>query len=644
MYFFMSRTTTSDLETGLDTEKKSHSFVKKDLGEETDAPVTHKKTKTAKAARDDRSDHIETQLAHIYENGDGSMPDMHHFERKKGRTVTAVITLFVACLFLGGVVWAGFFFLQPSGGFREQDVIMTISGEEQATIGASATYRIRYRNDQGVPLSNAQLQVRYPEGFVYETSEPAPTTDQHDTWSLGSLDADESGFVDISGRMYGDVDTEQSFRVFLNYRPANFSSDFQKVASLKTTLHASAYALKVEGPEDAVAGAETAFTIVLDPTPLADNVSSTPLIVVVDPGSMFTKKSSEPVSDKYEPYRWTIANPEKGASITVRGAFAGDGTTEKVPIAVTLVGKKPGAARGDEYAFATAQYAVALKQADTSVMLVMNGANNTLSVTPGERLQSSIVVRNAGKTALNKVRVRAVFDTPSYNKKSLFDWSKIEDIADGTIVGEQVDAETRRGTISWDTAQVAGLKQIKPGEDVTIDFSLPLKTTDQEDLTAYPTRDLTVSVEIQFEQNGKTELAAGNRLVLTLNSDVALDVRDTVTNDSAGEKHALTWLVSNTFHALKDLKFEADLYGDISLDQSQISAPAGTATFDAKQKRLTWTVPEMPTSVDVLALQVPVILKTKNPSQSQLVSKVRGKATDTVTGKDILLSGNEIAL
>lgn len=639
-------TAVSDLDTDLDTKKKSHSFVKKDLGEseEADAPAKKVKRVSAKAEREERTGHIETQLAHIYENGDGSMPDMHHFERRKRKTVAAVATLFLACAFLGGVAWAGFFFFQPNTGFSENDVVMTISGEEDVTIGTPVTYRIRYKNDQPVPLSNTLLQVRYPEGFVFEKSEPTPTNDAKDEWALGSLDADASGFVDITGRMYGDVGAKQSFRIFLNYRPANFSSDFQKVASITANLNASSYNMKIEGSEDAVVGSETTFTITLDPVAAILGVSSTPVVIVVDPGTTFTKKSSDPVSDQYEPYRWTVANPEKGAKITVRGAFAGDDAVEKTSVNVKVVGKKPGQPRGDEYAFGAAAYEVALKRADTSVNIVVNGTGSALSVTPGEILQTSIVVRNAGATALNKVRVRALFDSPSHNKKTIFDWAKIEDIADGIIVGEQIDGETRRGSVSWDAVQVPGLKQIKPGEEVTIDLSLPIKNNTQEDLSVYPARDSVVAVEIQYEQNGAAQLAAGNRIVLTLNSDVAVDVRDTVSAEAAGEKHAITWLVSNSFHALKDLRFEADFYGDVSVEQAQITAPAGTATFDAKQKRLTWTIPEMPTSIDVLALQFPLIIKTKNPSQSQLSSKVRGKAIDTVTGKEILLSGSEIEL
>ena len=76
----------------------------------------------------------------------------------------------------------------------------------------------------------------------------------------------------------------------------------------------------------------------------------------------------------------------------------------------------------------------------------------------------------------------------------------------------------------------------------------------------------------------------------------------------------------------------------------QVTAPAGEAKFDDKTKKLVWTIPTMPTSVDVLALQFPIILQSKNSTQTNLTSKVKVQATDTVTGQSIIKVGDEVLL
>jgi hypothetical protein len=85
------------------------------------------------------------------------------------------------------------------------------------------------------------------------------------------------------------------------------------------------------------------------------------------------------------------------------------------------------------------------------------------------------------------------------------------------------------------------------------------------------------------------------------------------------------------------------VFGD-SASAVTSTPPAGTVTYDPSSKKITWTIPEMPDSVDVLAWPFTIMLTKKNPTQNTLVSKVTITAEDTVTGQTISLTGNEIGL
>lgn len=52
----------------------------------------------------------------------------------------------------------------------------------------------------------------------------------------------------------------------------------------------------------------------------------------------------------------------------------------------------------------------------------------------------------------------------------------------------------------------------------------------------------------------------------------------------------------------------------------------------------------MPVSIDVLPLQFTLVRNGINPSQTQLMSAVTLRATDTKTGEEIILVGDEISL
>jgi hypothetical protein len=66
--------------------------------------------------------------------------------------------------------------------------------------------------------------------------------------------------------------------------------------------------------------------------------------------------------------------------------------------------------------------------------------------------------------------------------------------------------------------------------------------------------------------------------------------------------------------------------------------------FSAKDKRITWTIPSMPESIDVGSGTFTLVVNAKNPTQNTLLSKVKIEATDVVAGKKITLSGSEIKL
>jgi leucyl/phenylalanyl-tRNA--protein transferase len=57
-----------------------------------------------------------------------------------------------------------------------------------------------------------------------------------------------------------------------------------------------------------------------------------------------------------------------------------------------------------------------------------------------------------------------------------------------------------------------------------------------------------------------------------------------------------------------------------------------------------WIIPEMPESVDVLALPFSISIPVKNPSQTNLLSEVTIEADDAVTGQHLTLKGDPITL
>ena len=319
---------------------------------------------------------------------------------------------------------------QPKSGFAEKDVTLSISGEEQIIAGQEVHYRIRYRNSQNVPLTKANLQLKYPEGFVFTGASKEPNNDKKDEWILEKLDAQASGYIDFQGKLFGDINKKQSFRVFLNYTPANFNSEFQKVASLNTEITGAPATITVTAPTEAVPGASAEFTI--DISRPSDQLPKN-LAFVLEPAGGLTLTKSEPANDKENVYQWGFVELPEKVQIKLKGAFSPEDGVESADVKFKLLGWKDEKKQGEPYVFWTETKTVKLLKADLSAGLAINGAMSALNIQPGEVLNAGLVIKSNGQTALKNLSVKLVFETPSFDKKSMLDWGKLNDKFDGQI-------------------------------------------------------------------------------------------------------------------------------------------------------------------------------------------------------------------
>lgn len=628
--------------TKTDSGEKKRRFIKKDLLTEELKRKTVKKGQPKKSPAEEMlslptrkvEEKIGRELLEIYENDDGSMPDMKKFGKKKSRgLLTAFLVLLFACLFLGMVAWVGFFVFQPKTQFQESDVILDITGDEKIVLGQEVKYRVRYVNDQNTPLSKTLLQIRYPDGFVFENSSIEPSNEAKDEWALGSINPHGSGYLDITGKMYGNLGDKKSFRVFLNYTPANFSSEFQKVSSRTVEFSESSVELKVEMPSEIFSGEKTTCKITIHKK--SEEVVKN-LAFIIEPSKTFSKIESQPESGQNDIYQWSIPILNEDQVIDLKGIFNPDPVSGSPALSIKVLGWKDDQHSGDGYVLASSFFDVKLVRTDLKSTLAVNGTVSDSMVEPGKTLIMSLAIKNEGLKAVKNIVIKLNIDAPSYNNRSLLDWQKLDDQNNGDVSGEQQNQQTRRGIIKWDQTKISALKQINPGDEVMIDVNLPIKNGADVNLSQFIANQIIAWIEMSYKQGEENKTLSGTPLKLTVNSDLNLEIKDMMDSDPDGlEIHKVIWLLSNSFHELKNIQLEAEIYGDFTWQEEGLVVPAGKAVFDDKEKKLVWKVDNMPISLDVLGLQFSIVLNKDNLSQTNLTSKVKMEAIDVITGQEI---------
>lgn len=604
--------------------------------------TTRKKETLEEYVEEKKQTKISKQLAEIYQDDQGRMPDMRQIKITKTHTAfKTFLTVVLVGGLLAAVAWAGFLFMPSSGGkFSEDKVVLRLNGPTNIMAGTTTTYNIAYENNQNIAFKKATLNVQYPDGFVFLSSSVEPKNSGHTEWNLGRIEAGRKKEISITGLTYGALNQKQSWRVFLTYQPEDFSSELQKSAILDIITDKSPFSLTVDGSNKTLAGNIADYTFVAKKE---SESGITKLEVKPTWPKNFVLISSSPAISK--DFKWIIEpnkppTPSSSAPDSWKFKLSGRFTTSTEDTG-EISGALLALANNKLFTIADTKIAPQVAKNDSDFNVAINGSLNNFSIQPGGELNMTLTIKNISDEDMDNAVLKLGLNAPAIQKQTLLNWAKIEDKYDGNIVGSQISANVRRGEITWDKTKIPALAKLKKGQDITLDIRLPLR-----DATAINLPDLkdsskiTVLAELAFKDSDKKDQKiSSNQIVITVNSDLKFETRDSAN----GLAHKINWVLTNNFHPLKNLVLSADVIGDATVELPT-PTPAGEIKFDTKTKKITWTIAEMPESVDVLAMPMTITLSKADPTQELLVSKIHVQADDTVTGEKIDFMGDEIKL
>jgi uncharacterized repeat protein (TIGR01451 family) len=550
-----------------------------------------------------------------------------------------LIGLVVFFGFLALVSWIGFFLFSPSGKkFTGEGVKVEIQGSPQVMSGQQVTYTIVVKNGENVPLGTANLELRLPKQFVVSQTEPA--ADERDAWQIGSLSPNRSQSYKVTGIFLAPLESQLDIQAILNYRPADFNSLFQKVATRTVGVSDSVFELSVKGPERVLPGDNVVLTIEYKNT--SENEFDGLELQATWPEG-FIPESADPdaLSDDY--MNWQIDDLAANGSgeIKVTGSFASDAKGKnEIGLELGLV--------MDQGVFGLQEetdYAIDVIEGELVISLVLNGKSSDQPVSFGDTLHYSLSWKNTGQSNLEDVTLTAVIDADPLD--TVVDWNQLDDLEEG---------ERQDGRLTWTNKQVSALDTVQPDDEGTIDFDLPIVNDP-----------LTETTDTMYLVSAWVEAAIGsidgqvvNRLVKTpqltavVSSDTDFDATARYFSTDGlpigsgplppvvgqATTYRVEWRVTNSLHELSDLKISARLPDNV-MYTGQSSVDAGELTFDAAESKMVWTLNWMPTNIQDLKVGFDVAItpttdqKGKTPT---VVDAVILEARDKDNGNPIILA------
>lgn len=585
---------------------------------------------------------VEKELLEIYKDQNGEIPDMSKIYHKKKsrakRTLTGLVAFFA---FLAAASWAGFFFFGQGRNFSGDKVTMEIIAPATAAGGEMIEYIIKYKNGEGVPLGRAEIQAKMPDNFVLSETDPAPSEGES-LWRLGSLSAGKEGEIKVRGVLYGAIDNLEAFQAVLTYKPADFNSDFQKVATGVIKIDRSVLDLELSGPQRILTKSEALFKIKYKNN-AATALQNVRIFVPAPQGFSFKEKA-----DEAGVLSWDSAEvlPSEEKEIEFHGSFGEAAEGEKEIKAEIGFTSGDGFYLQKESVFKTNVLAGAM-----AVTLVANGDSKDRTINFGDTLNYSVAYQNKDKADLSDIEIKMVFESTSRNNKMILDWATLKDDEDGVVLGTQISPEIRQGTITWTKRQISGLANLAPGAEGMINFQIKLKPFSE--FQGWDTKDFEikslVAVKIgKMDSEIGEETISSNTINLKVNTNLGFQAEARYFNDdniavgsgplppTVGEVTAyrIFWTVANSLHEIENLRVSTILPENISWS-NKYEITAGELKFDEATREVVWTLNRMPLDVTNLGINFEVTVTPTAAEKGKLLTLLLGTnltATDKSTG------------
>ncbi len=587
-----------------------------------------KKKKTSREVR--------RELRSIYANREGKMPDLSKLSRAHKSKLTGMLTKAIILLFVLAIVaWSGFFLFTRGLFDNDETLQLSIDGPEDIASGETTHYTIRYKNNGSVPIASLEMKLNLPDTFHIFTSVPEPTDE--DLWTIGSLSPGSDGAINIEGLFLAEVPSSQRIQALFTYKPANFSSDFQDIVNAKIDVEKSVVELALSGPQKALAGDQSSYTIDLQ------NTSKEPVynlrVVPLFP-SDFTITKSDPKIEEDKTY-WEIQEigPGELASISINGSFTSSASGEQT------IKTQLGFIDDDVFLIQSEAEAVTDVLGGNLVFhAIVNGSNESQTAEVGEILRTSIDFRNNGTETIHDLSFELILETD--DGKLPIDWSRAE-FGDGKKIG---------GTLRWSESELSVLSKLNPTNEGVIDLSLPIL----DSITGKYADSFTMSLQAKLSKVGSVFSARtieATPIDISLNSDLRLTTQARYYNGngepfgsgplppqvSQTTTYRVLWNLHNSLHDLDNVKVTTQLPKDVSFTE-QTGVDVGEIKYNSTTRQVSWRIPKLSANVNRAQAWFDVAVTPITPDVGtfiKLTNITTVEADDTVT-EDRISQSKEI--
>jgi uncharacterized repeat protein (TIGR01451 family) len=574
---------------------------------------------------------IDANLNEIYKDKKGGLVDVKRMKiKKRHRLIVRIFRklLFLVVLLLFAYLAYAYFF---TGDSDMGAVKLEIVAPEEVVSGEEFTYYVSYKNPTKFAISQVKMELSYPENFVFSSASLEPRS-FNNSFDLESLPAGAESELKITGMLIGEKDSVSVISASLHYIPVNFSSSFKKESSAATVISGFGFDVDMDYPDLAFVGQTSDISFSLAKQSGVNYLSEILLEFGISEGEKITLAEGD-YGDavKTEGDNTFLINLPALGDNQLSFKYQVNNEERELGLPVFL---KQRIDSGASYIFFSEVLNIKVVKSDLNISLFLNGEKNSQPVNFGETLNYTLNYSNKGESSYKDAVITAVLDG------DLFDFNSLS---------MDIPGEVRSNQIIWDEQDIANLKEIKPGDEGEINFSINIKPYSD----SYNLNQMEVSVYSQYGGDEKLENSDNRSNIISspLNSNLSLveEIRYFDENNlpvgsgplppQVGEvsQFRVYWRLENSLHELRDARVSLSLPSYVSY-VSLAQVDVGDIYYSEESHEVIWEAGRLPASVGTTLASFVISIEPVESDRNKILVLSSGaevKAIDTFTKETI---------
>lgn len=605
--------------------------------------------------KEQKEDDLENDLLEIYADERGQISDLSKIKVKKKRSF--IVSLFFSLFFLLSISLSLYFVFNYLNNQKDSSFVLDIklSAPSEIVLGEQFYYEIEYKNSSKHNLENITIEANYPKNFVFVESYPSANFNNN-TWNLEKLETGSSGKIKIKGLVVNKEGLNNLLSLKAGYEISGFSSYFKKEFFYSVSVSSISFSVNLDFFSTVLVGEEYLLKFSLKnfkpflKSDLTLSLMSSDNIQFSLPDNEFGGDSGSVLKiDQVEKNIFKLSFSDQNASSSYENTSLDsydfylnykilDRIDDLEKISWQL---KYSNQENEDLVFYEKDFSLSVIKSDLHLNLLVNESSSNQSIDFDQVLNYRINYANKGDKKMKDLIIMAVLES------DFLDWSSLKDLNGGRV---------NRKTISWTSKEIPELKELDPGQEGFIDFSIKISSFKE---VSYG-QELKVDSYAQFTIGNLEELGDEIRIsdnksnvvsnMINSNFSVIEEIRYFDDNNipvgsgplppKVGEKSSFKvyWTIKNSLHELKDLQAELFL-PDYVIWENKFNLTTGEINYDLIDHKVSWNLGRLPLGIDEIKIDFDISITPNDFEYNKILILLPGssfKSFDIETNSDII--------